>query len=102
LLRADGQWPKKAGCRRAAKQGDELTPVGHSITWLNAWPQVFDDGGKSNFNALTATTISTRLLTSSARIMALTWVLTVASDKSRSRQIALLGFPCITSASTSH
>src|SRR5262245_12971286 len=64
-------------------------------------PYEFGTGGNSHFNALTAITASTRLFTFSALRMALTWLFTVGSVRSSTRQIALLLLPCIISASTS-
>jgi CheY-like chemotaxis protein len=50
---------------------------------------------------LTAITACVRLATPSALRIAVTWILTVPSARPRSRQMSLLGLPCISSASTS-
>src|ERR1043166_6439589 len=60
----------------------------------------FTTEGSFHFNSLTAMTASVRLLTFKALRTALTWLFTVGSVRSSTRQMALLLIPCIMSDST--
>src|SRR5215831_13646196 len=58
-------------------------------------------GGSFQPSSATAITASVRLDTPNALRIAVTWFFTVGSARLRTRQIALLLFPCIISDSTS-